>query len=129
MKKYLFVPLMLLVLACASAPPAATATPPGVPDARVAVNARSAIDSVESLRVAVCVLAVSEHQAGHLADAKYEKVKLGCNVVAQAEDAANAQLAVYIATGSLDAQKALTDALIAVTTSWAQLDAERKAGG
>lgn len=95
-------------------------------DATVAVNARSAIDSAEALHVAACQWAVTEHVAGRLADDRYATLRTACDAVAAAEELANAQLAVYLATGSLDAQKALGDALVAVTREWAALDAARK---
>jgi hypothetical protein len=117
---------LLTAAACATTPTTTVPAAPGRADATVAVNARSAIDSVETLHVAACTWAIEQHNAKKISDDKFEQISIACDAVASAEETANAQLGVYLATGSLNAKQALSDALVAVATAWSKLDAAKK---
>lgn len=98
----------LMIAGCVSTP---TATSDGKPDAVFAVQARAIIDATETVRVNTLRWAGAKVARGQLTAQQGELFVAAGEEVETAENIANAQLAIYLSTGSLDATKALADAL------------------
>lgn len=107
--------LVLVLAACAST--ATTHPAPGKADAITAVNARAAIDATETIRVDALRWAGGALVRGQITKPQQDKILAAGQAVEAAESAANSALAAYLATGTFDAQQALTAAVTALLSN------------
>lgn len=109
-----------------SGPTTAASTPGERPDATFAVNARTAIDAVDALRIEVLQWAGTAAARGTITAERAEQVITAAELVESAVTVANAQLASYLVDGSLSAAQALRDALTELAEHQQLLQRTRK---
>jgi hypothetical protein len=115
--------LLALTLAACSASTGAP-SPSTAPNATFAVAARAAIDAVELLRVQAQTKWFTAKLNNEMTQARYNQLSAVADTVEAAEQVANAELAVYLATGEIGgAREALQTALTVLAMKKLELSA------